>query len=85
MNRKLTLLLDDAIINQAKEYAKEKNLTLSGMVEKYFKFLSSKNPNLTAINKFPELEKLSGIIKIPSDYEVKTEYRKYRSEKILDE
>jgi len=84
MNRKLTLLLDETIINQAKEYAKNKNETLSGIVEKYFTFITRTNPK-SSLNISREIEKLSGIIHIPAGFDTKEEYRKYRSERLLNE
>ena len=39
MKAKLTLKLDKGVIKKAKEYEKNKNISLSRMVEKYFKAL----------------------------------------------
>lgn len=85
MNKKLTLLLDETIINQAKDYAKKQNQTLSGMVEKYFTFITTKNPKKAVINAFHELEKLTGIIKIPNNFDIKEDYRQHRSSRVLNE
>ena len=41
MATKLTLTMDKETIEAAKEYAKENNISLSGIVELYFKTLSS--------------------------------------------
>ena len=60
MAAKLTLTLDNKIIEAAKTYAKKNKMSLSGIVELYFKALSSKNRN----NKIPPITKeLSGIAK----------------------
>lgn len=83
MNKKLTLLLDETIINQAKDYAKKQNETLSGMVEKYFTFITTKTPKKISTNASRELEQLSGIINIPENYDIKEDYRKYRSDRVL--
>lgn len=40
MNTKLTLTIEKEVIEIAKEYAKEKGLSLSEMVENYFKFVT---------------------------------------------
>ena len=85
MNKKLTLLLDETIIDQAKDYAKKRNETLSGMVEKYFTFITTKNPLKVSANASREIEKLSGIINIPQNYDSKQDYRRYRSDKVLNE
>ena len=58
MTTKLTLTLDNKIIEAAKTYAKKNNMSLSGIVELYFKTLSSEINN----NKIPPITKeLSGI------------------------
>jgi hypothetical protein len=57
---KLTLKLDQMVINSAKKYAKNNNRSLSKLVEGYFKNLSSEN---TREEEYPPLiKKLSGII-----------------------
>jgi len=60
MTKKLTLTLNNKVIEAAKVYAKKNNMSLSGIVELYFKTLSS------GINssKIPPITKeLSGIAK----------------------
>ncbi|MCX6384482.1 MAG: DUF6364 family protein [Actinobacteria bacterium] len=58
MTTKLTLTLDNKIIEAAKTYAKKNNMSLSGINELYFKTLSSEINN----NKIPPITKeLSGI------------------------
>jgi hypothetical protein len=60
MEVKLTLKLDQMIINSAKKYAENNNRSLSKLVEDYFKNLSSEN---TQEEEYPPLiKKLSGII-----------------------
>ena len=46
METKLTLSLDKKIIEKAKEYAKEKNTSLSSMVENYFTVIISGSKEL---------------------------------------
>ena len=41
MQTKLTLRLDDDVIEKAKRYAKHRQTSLSRLVAKYFKFLSN--------------------------------------------
>ena len=45
MTTKLTLTLDDNVILSAKRYAKAKGLSVSELVEAYFKSLSELNEN----------------------------------------
>jgi len=85
MNKKLTLLLDETVINRAKDYAKKRNETLSGMVEKYFIFITKKNAEKASINTSREIEDITGIIALPDNYDIKEEYRRHRSGKALGE
>ncbi|MFP3091123.1 DUF6364 family protein [Treponema sp. TIM-1] len=60
METKLTLKLDQKVINSAKKYAENNNRSLSKLVEDYFKNLLSEN---TQEEEYPPLvKKLSGII-----------------------
>ena len=84
MNKKLTLLLDETIIKQAKKYAEKNNQSLSGMVEKYFKYVSAKKGTPAEKEQIPqEIEELIGIISIPESLDVKADYRKHRAERIM--
>ncbi len=85
MNKKLTLLLDEAVINKTKEYAERNKETLSGLVEKYFRYVTSKTPTKTREKIHPEIEKLIGIISIPPDIDIKKDYRQHRADKASHE
>ncbi|OHD65515.1 MAG: hypothetical protein A2176_14090 [Spirochaetes bacterium RBG_13_51_14] len=85
MNKKLTLFLDERVINQAKSYAERHKETLSGMVEKYFNYLTAKNQNKTKARISREIEELIGIIRIPDNLDIKKEYRRHRANKELHE
>jgi len=70
METKLTLKLDKETIEQAKKYARQNDLSLSKMVEKYFESLNNnldKNKNTKLVNE------LSGIIKINEKIDYKDE------------
>jgi hypothetical protein len=59
---KLTLKLDQTVINTAKKYAENNNRSLSKLVEDYFKNLSSEN---THEEEYPPLiKKLTGVISV---------------------
>jgi replicative DNA helicase len=65
MSTKLTLTLDNEIIKIAKSYAKENNISLSKLVEFYFKTLSSTSSTENYYKKIPPITKeLSGLAKI---------------------
>jgi hypothetical protein len=55
------------------------------MVEKYFKYLTAKNPDKTKAKIPREIEELVGIIKIPGRLDIKKEYRRHRAGKALHE
>jgi hypothetical protein len=60
METKLTLKLDETVINSVKQYAKNNNRSLSKLVENYFKNLVSDN---NQNEEYPPLiRKLSGVI-----------------------
>ena len=75
MNTKLTLKLDDSIINSAKDYAKSKNTSLSKLIESYLGFLTSSKS--TTDNITPLVKSLSGIINLPKNYDVKMKYQQH--------
>jgi len=58
MSTKLTLTLDKEVIEGAKKYAKKKNISLSGIVELYFKTLPSDTKDFKI---GPITKELSGI------------------------
>ncbi len=71
MNTKLTLTIEKEVIEIAKEYAKEKGQSLSGMVENYFKILTSKKRKVNEKELSPKVRKLRGIIKTESNINYK--------------
>ena len=84
MNKKLTLLLDEKIIEQAKDYASKNNESLSGIVSKYFSYLAGNEPlkNTDAIIE-KEIGDIVGIVKLPTDIDIKKEYREHRAKKTM--
>ena len=79
MNTKLTLSLEKEIIEEAKKYAREHNISLSFLVENYFqKIISDRKERKEG--KASIVKELSGIISLEGvDY--KSEYTKYLEEK----
>jgi len=81
MNKKLTLSLDERIIARAKDYADQSNQSLSGMVEKYFTYLTGKvSPKGKGTELPAEIEAMIGIIRVPDSLDVKDEYRRHRAD-----
>jgi hypothetical protein len=61
METKLTLKLDDSIIDQAKKYATKRQKSLSKLVEDYFRGLGNDEPSDNFLIN-PIVRELSGII-----------------------
>lgn len=73
MDTKLTLKLNREIIERAKKYASEKNLSLSRVVEAYLQSLTSDQKNAD-FEISPFIKSLATGIKIPADLDHKKEY-----------
>ena len=78
MDTKLTLKLDQTIIEQAKKYARDNDISLSKLIENYLQavaFKKTKGKNIS-----PLVESLTGVISLDSlDY--KKDYSDYLSKK----
>ena len=74
MDTKLTLKLDSFVIEQAKTYAKKKNTSLSQLIESYLGLLIEpiENNDVT-----PLVKSLSGIIKLPANFDTKKSYKNH--------
>lgn len=64
MNTKLTLTIEQEIINKAKKFAKENNRSLSDIIENYLKFLIADKK--TKKNN-PIVDSLKGSFKLPNE------------------
>lgn len=82
MNTKLTLTIDHTVIERAKNYAKGKGNSLSGIVENYLKMIT-KEEEKSDIELTPIVKSLKGAFKAPSDFDYKKELEKGLSEKYL--
>lgn len=67
MGTKLTLSIDQEIIQKAKEYAKEHNVSLSFLIENYLQKIISDYPS-EETSKASIVNELSGIITLDSYY-----------------
>ncbi|MEO6133762.1 MAG: DUF6364 family protein, partial [Ginsengibacter sp.] len=63
----------------AKKYAQKKGKSLSHLVENYLKSISVKELNNTGMS--PKVSKLMGIIKLPDDFDYKSELTNALSKK----
>lgn len=80
MDKKLTLSLNQEIIERAKKYAKNNNTSLSKMIESYFETLTNMDTNEN-IKITPLVKSLTGVIKLPDDFNYKRSRSKYLKEK----
>ena len=81
METKLTLRLNDGVIERAKIYARTQKISLSKMIESYLDSLTREKDSDNKISITPLVESLSGVIDLPSDYDYKKEYADYLIEK----
>jgi hypothetical protein len=78
MNTKLTLNIDQTVIEDAKFYAKNNRVSLSKLIENYLLSLTQKEDEKCKIS--PLVESLTGVINLDkNDY--KKEYSDYLSKK----
>ena len=81
MNTKLTLTIEQSIIEKAKKYARLKERSLSDLIENYLKAITEEIP---ADEELPSmLKSLKGSYKMPKDFEYKKELANRLSEKYL--
>ena len=81
MDTKLTLKLDQEIIEKAKKYASDKNVSLSKLIENYLQALTSNKEQTNEIEISPFVKSLATGTKIPADYDYKKEYSHHLVEK----
>jgi hypothetical protein len=80
MDTKLTLKLNENVIELAKKYTKENNISLSKMVENYFQAISSKKNKHIEVS--PLVESLTGIIELKEE-DYRKDYTNFLSKKYL--
>jgi hypothetical protein len=80
MNTKLTLTIDKSVIEDAKVFAKEHGQSLSQIIENYLKSLPIERKKQEIS---PNVRKLTGVIKLPKDFDYKKELSDALAEKYL--
>lgn len=83
MNTKLTLTIEQEVIERAKNYAKEKNRSLSDIIENYLKMLTKSERNQKAEKLNPIVKSLKGSFKMPKNLDYKKELENRLEEKYL--
>lgn len=81
MNTKLTLTIEQSIIERAKSYAKGKGRSLSEIIENYLKAITSEQKATEDIS--PITKSLRGSFKAPDNFDYKNELSKALKEKYL--
>lgn len=79
MNTKLTLNLNKHIIESAKDYAKNRRVSLSQLIENYLSSLTKADEKEIAVS--PLVESLTGVIPNGAATNYKNEYYDYLSQK----
>ena len=82
MNTKLTLTIDDSVIERAKAYAKDKGRSLSDLIENYLNAITREQQK-SDIEITPIVKSLKGSFKAPDGFDYKKELVKGLSEKYL--
>ena len=82
MNTKLTLTIEQELIQKAKDYAKQKNRSLSDIIENYLKILT-KEEKKESSKLSPIVKSLKGSFKIPADFDYKEELKSRLEQKYL--
>jgi hypothetical protein len=82
MNTKLTLTIEQTVIEKAKKYAKDKERSLSNLIENYLKALT-KEDSSNEIELTPIVKSLKGSFTAPKNFDYKKELTNRLSEKYL--
>jgi hypothetical protein len=75
MDTKLTLKLEETIIEKAKEYAKNNKTSLSKLIENYLHNITGDKGNDEKIT--PLVKSLSGVINLPEGFDHKKGYAEF--------
>ena len=82
METKLTLRLNDKVIERAKKYARLRKVSLSRMIESYLDSITQlPEDEEKKINITPLVESLSGVIDLPSGYDENEAWHNHVEEK----
>lgn len=82
MSTKLTLTIEESVIENAKQYARQKGTSLSNMVENYLKVVA--NESVCEERELsPIVKSMKGAFKVPEEFDYKEELSKSLSKKYL--
>jgi Family of unknown function (DUF6364) len=80
MTTKLTLTVDQSVINRAKKYSKNSGRIISELVSTYF-YTLTKDSSSNSIS--PKLKKVVGAVRLPKDFNSDDELRQCYENKHL--
>lgn len=83
MNTKLTLTIEQSVIEEAKKYARERQRSLSDLIENYLKALINSDDNMKKEELPPIVKSLKGTFKEPAGFDYKKDLTDRLSEKYL--
>lgn len=84
MNTKLTLSIEQSVIEKAKIYARKNERSLSDLIENYLKALTEKESEKDTDDKLsPTVKSLRGSFKMPKNFDYKKDLTNILSEKYL--
>ena len=81
MDTKLTLRLDENVIESAKIYARNHKVSLSKIIESYLDSVTKPKEDKNEISITPLVESLSGVINLPIEIDYRKQYRDFLVEK----
>ena len=81
MDAKLTLSVDETVIKKAKAFAKKNRTSLSQLFENYLTNLTSKEKHSETEEISPLVKSLSGVLKLPADFDYKKDRTKFLEKK----
>jgi hypothetical protein len=84
MNTKLTLTIEQSVIDKAKKYASSKGRSLSDLIENYLKVIT-KDENVASIELTPIVKSLKGSFKTSKNIDYKKELAKQLTDKYMSE
>ena len=82
MNTKLTLTIEQSVIEKAKIYAKSRGRSLSDIIESYLKVVATEE-EFSEEKVSPTVMSLKGAFKAPENFDYKDELKKSLSSKYL--
>lgn len=83
MSTKLTLTIEEGVIEKAKQYAKQKNRSLSKIIENYLKTLITTDQKINEPKSSPIVKSLRGSFSAPEDFDYKKDLQEILSKKHL--